>query len=106
MLITWLTVFRYLWVSPRRSRLLHSDHLNLSFHQPDLPLLEETGFMPRKKYSEASEMLSHAHRIADKWSLWSNSYFQTEVKSLVWNEEVAKWTVRTDRGDEFTATVR
>ncbi|KAI9012445.1 putative monooxygenase [Hyaloraphidium curvatum] len=69
-----------------------------------LPLLEETGYMPRKKYSDAKEMLDHTKRIADMWNLWGNSYFQTEVKELRWDEGACLWHVKTDRGDNFTAT--
>src|SRR5512146_954489 len=46
-----------------------------------LPLLEEVGYMPVEKYSRAPEILSHSRAIAEKFDLYRNACFQTEVKA-------------------------
>ncbi len=68
-----------------------------------LPLLEETGYLPKEKYSFAPEILAHARRIGEKFDLYKNACFQTTIKDITWNEEECRWIVRTDRGDEMRA---
>jgi len=68
-----------------------------------LPLLEETGYMPREKYSYAPEIKAHAQRIGRKFDLYRSACFQTQIKSLTWREEERRWLVATDRGDNFGA---
>lgn len=68
-----------------------------------LPLLEETGHMPSQKYTSGTENLAHARRIAEHFGLYENALFSTGVTSLAWDDEAARWVIRTDRGDEFRA---
>jgi len=68
-----------------------------------LPLLEETGYVPTEKYARAREILAHAHRIADHFDLHRDAVLQTEVTELVWDDDAARWTVHTDRGDAIRA---
>jgi cation diffusion facilitator CzcD-associated flavoprotein CzcO len=68
-----------------------------------LPLLEETGHMPSEKYAHGPEILEHCQRIGKQYGLYDNALFHTEVTDLSWDERRARWTVRTNRGDEFTA---
>jgi cyclohexanone monooxygenase len=68
-----------------------------------MPLLEETGYMPSEKYAHAPEILEHCRRIAKHYGLYDNALFHTEVQDLRWDAEHARWVVRTDRGDAFTA---
>jgi cation diffusion facilitator CzcD-associated flavoprotein CzcO len=68
-----------------------------------LPLLEETGHMPTEKYAHAPEILEHCRRIGKQYGLYGDALFHTEVQSLTWDTERARWRVRTDRGDDFTA---
>ncbi|MCB1251251.1 MAG: NAD(P)/FAD-dependent oxidoreductase [Acidimicrobiales bacterium] len=68
-----------------------------------LPLLEETGHMPSKKYVFAPEIFGHAQRIARTFGLYDNALFSTAVESLTWDEDASRWIVRTDRGDEIRA---
>jgi cyclohexanone monooxygenase len=67
-----------------------------------MPLLEETGHMPSEKYAHAPEILEQCHRIANKFGLYENALFHTEVKDLKWDDARGVWIVRTNRGDEFT----
>lgn len=67
------------------------------------PLLEEIGYMPKEKYSHAPEIFEHAQRIGKHYDLYSRAYFQTRVTSVVWDNELMRWIVRTNRGDEIKA---
>jgi cyclohexanone monooxygenase len=66
-----------------------------------LPLLEDTGYMPTKKYAHASEVFAYAQLLARKFDLYEKAIFQTTVESAVWNEEIQKWIIETDRGDRL-----
>ena len=68
-----------------------------------MPLLEETGHMPTEKYAHGPEILAHSRRIAERFDLYRDVLFHTEVTDLAWDEPRSAWTVRTNRGDEFTA---
>jgi cyclohexanone monooxygenase len=68
-----------------------------------LPLLEETGYMPMERYSKAAEISEHCRRIARHFDLYDDAIFSTQVTRLTWDGEVARWTVETDRGDDFRA---
>jgi cation diffusion facilitator CzcD-associated flavoprotein CzcO len=68
-----------------------------------LPLLEETGYVPKEKYSYAPEILAHARRIGEKFDLYRDACFQTQIKDIKWCEEECRWIVATDRGDRMRA---
>jgi cation diffusion facilitator CzcD-associated flavoprotein CzcO len=68
-----------------------------------LPLLEEVGYMPVEKYSRAPEILRHSRAIAEKFDLYSNACFQTEVKALRWDDRLGRWIIETNRGDAMKA---
>jgi cation diffusion facilitator CzcD-associated flavoprotein CzcO len=66
-----------------------------------LPLLEETGYIPKEKYSYAPEILAHARRIGEKFDLYRDACFQTQIKALTWSEDESRWIVTTNRGDRM-----
>ena len=68
-----------------------------------MPLLEETGHVPTEKYTKAPEILEHSKRIAEKFNLYDNALFHTEVTAMRWDDEASHWVVQTNRDDEFTA---
>jgi cyclohexanone monooxygenase len=68
-----------------------------------LPLLEEVGYVPKEKYSRAPEILQHSRAIAEKFGLYENAVFQTEVTELRWDEEALRWIVATNRDDAIKA---
>ena len=68
-----------------------------------LPLLEEVGYVPSEKYAHAPEILSHSRAIAEKYDVYRNACFQTEVTQMDWDEESARWIVSTNRGDRMRA---
>jgi cyclohexanone monooxygenase len=68
-----------------------------------LPLLEETGYMPKEKYSFGPEIFEHAQRVGRHYDLYPRSYFQTQITELRWNEAESRWMVSTNRGDTIRA---
>ncbi len=68
-----------------------------------LPLLEETGYMPSKKYTFGTENQAHAQRIAKQFGLYDGALFSTAITDLSWDADAQRWIVRTDRGDELRA---
>ncbi|WP_374942061.1 flavin-containing monooxygenase [Sphingomonas sp.] len=67
------------------------------------PLLEETGYMPVERYSKAAEIRAHCRRIAERYDLYRQALFSTQVTGLDWDGAAARWTVRTDKGDVVRA---
>ena len=67
------------------------------------PLLEETNFIPKHKYTNAPETLEYCHIIAEKYKLYDNSILQTEVTGTEWDEESGRWIVTTNRQDRIQA---
>ena len=68
-----------------------------------LPLLEETGHMPTRKYVFADEIFAHAQRIGTQFDLYENALFSTSVSKLEWDETQTRWIIHTDRGDAIRA---
>jgi cation diffusion facilitator CzcD-associated flavoprotein CzcO len=73
---------------------LHCDVESYSY----MPLLEETGYVPTKKYAAGPELLEHADRIATKWNLHDKALFRTNVKAARWNEAAQLWNVEVTEG--------
>jgi cyclohexanone monooxygenase len=68
-----------------------------------MPLIEEVGVLPTEKYARGPEIAGHARAIGERFDLYRDAMFQTEVKTLDWDEASARWTIRTDRGDVIRA---
>jgi cyclohexanone monooxygenase len=68
-----------------------------------LPLLEETGFFPSKKFSDGKEIYDYIQLIADKYDFRDKALFHTLIKSLTWDESIKRWHVVTNRGDDIRA---
>lgn len=68
-----------------------------------LPLLEELGTLPARKYSDAPEIFAHCRAIGQRHGLYEQACFHTSVTELRWDEAALAWTVRTDRGDAMRA---
>jgi cation diffusion facilitator CzcD-associated flavoprotein CzcO len=68
-----------------------------------LPLLEETGFMPSKKFTDGHEIREYAQSICRKYDLYENALFHTMVESLRWDEEIKRWRISTRQGDDIRA---
>ncbi|MEE2893161.1 MAG: NAD(P)/FAD-dependent oxidoreductase [Pseudomonadota bacterium] len=68
-----------------------------------LPLLEETGYMPKRKFTSGEEILWYSQEIGRRYGLYKDALFQTEVTALRWQEAHGQWLVETNRGDAFRA---
>ena len=68
-----------------------------------LPLLEEIGYIPKKKYTDAPEILAHSRAIGEHFRLYDNACFSTEVTGMVWEESSRRWIISTNRGDRMRA---
>jgi cyclohexanone monooxygenase len=68
-----------------------------------LPLLEETGYIPRKRFADGTEIHEHCQRIARQFGLYDQALFHTLVRSLRWDESIKRWRVGTSRGDDIRA---
>ena len=67
-----------------------------------LPLLEEVGYMPTKKYAHAQEIFEYAQMLGRHFDMYPHAIFQTEVTSVVWQEDVERWLVTTSRQDQLS----
>ncbi len=68
-----------------------------------LPLLEETGYMPKEKYSYAPEIFEHTRRVGEYFGIYDNALFQTRVKEIRWLEDEHRWKIETNHGDDIRA---
>lgn len=68
-----------------------------------IPLLEETGFIPSKKYADGAEIYAHCQRIAKQFGLYEGALFHTLLRGLRWDEEIKRWRISTNRGDDIRA---
>ncbi|PWR25327.1 flavin-containing monooxygenase [Zavarzinia aquatilis] len=68
-----------------------------------LPLLEETGYMPVRKYAKAPEILEHSRRVGRHFGLYDRALFQTAVTAMRWCESEGRWHVETSRKDVIRA---
>lgn len=68
-----------------------------------MPLLEETGFMPSKKFADGQEIYDYCKLIADRFGFRDKALFHTLITSLRWGEDSKRWRIQTNRGDDIRA---
>jgi cation diffusion facilitator CzcD-associated flavoprotein CzcO len=68
-----------------------------------LPLLEEMGFMPSKKFSDGAEIYQYSKSIAERFGFADKALFHTLIDTLRWDEKIHRWRVGTNRGDDIRA---
>ena len=68
-----------------------------------LPLLEETGFVPSRKFADGPEIMRYAQSVARQAGLYEGALFHTACTALRWDEQGRRWHVTTDRGDRIRA---
>jgi cyclohexanone monooxygenase len=66
-----------------------------------LPLLEDVGYMPTKKYAHAHEIFQYAQMLGRHFDMYPHALFHTEAKEVVWHEDAKRWMVKTSRGDQL-----
>jgi cation diffusion facilitator CzcD-associated flavoprotein CzcO len=67
-----------------------------------LPMLEELDYVPTRRYAFGEEILGHLQAIAGRFDLVDDALFHTGVTGAEWQEDMSRWRVRTDRGDEIS----
>jgi cation diffusion facilitator CzcD-associated flavoprotein CzcO len=65
-----------------------------------LPMLEELDYIPTRRYAFGEEILHHLEAVAGRFDLEADALFHTGVTRAEWDEDAARWLIRTDRGDE------
>jgi cation diffusion facilitator CzcD-associated flavoprotein CzcO/acetyl esterase/lipase len=55
-----------------------------------------------EKYATQPEILSYLQFVTDRYDLRRDITFSTRVTSAAWDESAARWTVRTDGGEEIS----
>ncbi len=65
-----------------------------------LPMLEELDYIPTRRYASGEEILGHLEAIANRFDLNDDALFHTGVLRAEWHDELARWRVETDRGDQ------
>jgi cyclohexanone monooxygenase len=68
-----------------------------------VPLLEETGYMPKHRYSFGPEIFEQCQRIGRYFGLYDKALFGTIVRTVRWDAAIKRWRVTTDRGDDIRA---
>ena len=68
-----------------------------------LPLLEETGYMPKHRYAFGDEIRGYCQLLGRKYDLYPKTSFQTAVTKAEWDDASGRWQVETNRGDKFSA---
>ena len=68
-----------------------------------IPLLEELGFMPSKKFADGAEIFQHCRNIGKHFGLYDGALFSTQVRELRWDDGSARWRITTNRGDDIRA---
>lgn len=68
-----------------------------------IPMLEELGFMPSKKFADGAEIFQHCRNMGKHFGLYDGALFSTQVRELRWDESLARWRISTDRGDDVRA---
>ena len=56
-----------------------------------------------ERYATQPEILRYAGHVADRFDLRRSIQFDTRVESATFDDESARWDVRTDRGDTVSA---
>ncbi len=68
-----------------------------------MPMLEELGYVPTKRYAFGEEIRTHLEAIADRFELQDDALFHTGVTRAEWREDSARWQITTDRNDKVTS---
>ncbi|KAH6654508.1 hypothetical protein BKA67DRAFT_518121 [Truncatella angustata] len=56
-----------------------------------LPMLEETGYMPSKKYASGKEIRSYLVNLVKQFGLEDRIMFRTQANGVQWSEELRAW---------------
>ncbi|MET0704572.1 MAG: NAD(P)/FAD-dependent oxidoreductase [Mycobacterium sp.] len=68
-----------------------------------VPLLEELDYIPSKKFADGAEIYEHCQRIGRHFGLYPGALFGTQVRALRWDQQIARWRISTNHGDDIRA---
>jgi cyclohexanone monooxygenase len=68
-----------------------------------IPMLEELDFIPSKKFADGAEIFQHCQNIGKHFGLYDGAIFSTQVRTVRWDEEIKRWRLTTNRGDDLRA---
>jgi len=68
-----------------------------------MPMLEELGYVPTRRYASGAEIRHHLEAIADQFDLVDDALFHTDVTKAEWHEDSGRWRIHTDRGDQINS---
>lgn len=68
-----------------------------------IPLLEQTNYVPKERYSPGPEIFEHCQRIARHFGLYEHTLFGTTVRAIRWDNTIQKWCIGTRQGDDIRA---
>jgi hypothetical protein len=75
-----------------------------------MPLVEETGYIPKHRCSYGPELREYAELIAGEWQIKDGAVFGSTLKSAMWLDETSEWETTITRrllgGPETTFKVR
>ncbi|KAL4766867.1 hypothetical protein BDW60DRAFT_201449 [Aspergillus nidulans var. acristatus] len=71
-----------------------------------MPLLEETGYTPKHRYSYGPELREYAELVADQWKLADRAMFGTTIQTARWDSGRCQWvtSVTIENSDSTTTT--
>lgn len=64
-----------------------------------MPLLEETGYIPKHKYSSGHELRHYAELLADTFQLRDRAIFRVKVETVKWDDQNNHYVVDLTRLD-------
>ncbi|KAH7087867.1 hypothetical protein FB567DRAFT_356525 [Paraphoma chrysanthemicola] len=56
-----------------------------------LPLLEDTGYMPKEKYASSVEIRTYLQDLVKRFDLGNRILFRSQVTGLEWDDEAKSW---------------
>ncbi|MGI9292794.1 MAG: flavin-containing monooxygenase [Pseudomonadales bacterium] len=68
-----------------------------------LPMLEEMDFLPSQKFADGAEIYAYMRSIAERFDLYQSALFHTLLTAMRWDQEIHRWRISTNRGDEILA---
>jgi cyclohexanone monooxygenase len=68
-----------------------------------VPMLEELGFIPSKKFADGAEIFEHCRNIGKHFGLYDGAIFSTQVRTVRWDDATERWQLATNRGDDIRA---
>lgn len=68
-----------------------------------MPMLEDTGYIPKRKYAYGNEIYQYLGSLARRFGLYDKVLFQTGCREMRWDESTLRWNVKTTRDDHLTA---